>query len=161
MEDNRPAVGGFTLERDSWDRLVLVQENGERSAGVEAVRAFPISEPQYAISICDAGGRELVFIPSLQDLPASLREILEVELSQREFVPMIRRILNTPRDTEPNEWTVETDRGVTVFQLESQTDIHRNENRQVTLIDTHGIRYLIPDVQQLDPHSRRVLDRFL
>jgi len=70
--------------------------------------------------------------------------MLEIELSQREFVPIIRRILNNPPDTEPTEWKVETDRGVTVFQLESENDIHRNEAGQVTLVDAHGIRYLIP-----------------
>jgi len=50
---------------------------------------------------------------------------------------------------------------VTVFQLESENDVHRNEAGQVTLVDAHGIRYLIPDPRQLDARSRRVLDRFL
>ena len=28
-------------------------------------------------------------------------------------------------------------------------------------IDTHGVRYLIPDTRALDGHSRRILERFL
>jgi Domain of unknown function (DUF1854) len=161
MEDHKPVVGNFSLERDGWDRLVLTDETGDRYVGVEAVRAFPISDPQHAISICDSRGREIVYLPALDVLPPGIRETLEIELSQREFVPLIRRILNDPPDTEPTEWKVETDRGVTVFQLESENDVHRNEAGQVTLVDAHGIRYLLPDTRQLDAHSRRVLDRFL
>lgn len=161
MDDSRPAVGRITLERDGGDRLVLIDETGHRYVGVEAVRAFPLSDPRHAISICNSQGREIVYLDSLDELPAQIREILETALSQREFVPVIRRILNTPPETEPMEWRVETDRGVTVFQLESENDVHRTESRQVVLVDAHGIRYLIPDTSQLDPHSRHVLDRFL
>jgi hypothetical protein len=161
VETERFVAGEFTIERDGSDRLVLVDSSGRRHIGVEAVRAFPISDPQHAISICDSKGREILYIPSLDTLPTSIRETLELELSQREFVPIIRRILNCPPDTEPTEWKVETDRGVTVFQLESETDVHRNEGGRVTLVDSHGIRYLIPDPKQLDAHSRRILDRFL
>jgi hypothetical protein len=161
MDNDRSASSNFSLERDAWDRLVLVDATGQRYVGVGAVRAFPITDPQHAISMCDAHGREILYIPSLEALSASIRELLEVELSQREFVPIIQRILNDPPDTEPTEWKVETDRGVTVFQLESEGDIHRNEAGRVTLVDSHGIRYLIPDPRQLDAHSQRVLDRFL
>lgn len=161
MEEHRLVVGSFSLERDGWDRLVLTDETGYRYVGVETVRAFPVSDPQHAISICDSRGREIVYLPALEALPQGIRETLEIELSQREFVPIIRRILNNPPDAEPTEWKVETDRGVTVFQLESQSDVHRNEAGQVTFVDAHGIRYLIPDPRQLDARSRRVLDRFL
>jgi len=161
MEDHRPVVGNFKLERDEHDRLVLVDETGFRYVGVEAVRAFPISDPQHAISICDVRGRELAYLPAWDTIPSGIRETLETELSQREFVPIIRRILNHPHDAEPAEWKVETDRGVTVFQLESGNDLHRRDPNQVMVVDSHGIRYLIPDITKLDAHSRRMLDRFL
>jgi len=69
MEDHKPAVGSFSLERDGWDRLVLTDETGNRYVGVEAVRAFPVSDPQHAISICDSRGREIVYLPALDALP--------------------------------------------------------------------------------------------
>jgi hypothetical protein len=161
MDNSRTGPSTFSLERDAANRLVLVDADGERHVGVEAVRAFPISAPQRSISICDAEGRELICLATLEDLPPAIRETLEVELSQREFVPVIHRILNDPADTEPTEWEVETDRGVTVFQLESEEDLHRNEAHQVIIVDSHGIRYLISDLRVLDAHSRRVLDRYL
>lgn len=161
MDDNLLPIGKFTLARDAWDQLVLIDEADRRYSPVEAVRAFPISDAEHSISICDNEGRELVFLPSLDDLPAETREILEVELARREFVPVIRRILNDPPDTEPTEWKVETDRGITVFQLDSDSDVHRIDAVQVTIVDSHGIRYLIPNPAALDARSRRILDRFL
>jgi hypothetical protein len=161
MDESHVADRDFILERDEAERLVLVDATGERHVGGQAIRAFPVSDPQGAVSICDHAGRELVYVADLADVPAAMRELLELELSRREFVPIIQRILNTPPETEPAEWRVETDRGLTVFQLESESDVHRTGARQVILVDAHGIRYLIPDVSQLDAHSRRVLDRFL
>jgi hypothetical protein len=161
VEDQRPIIDKFELQRDHGDQLVLTDETGHRYVGVEVIRAFPLSDPEHAISICDSGGREIVHLDSLGNVSGELRRTLEAELSRREFVPIIRRILNDPPDTEPTDWKVETDRGVTVFQLDREEDVHRNDANQVTIVDTHGIRFLIPDPSGLDVHSRRVLDRFL
>jgi hypothetical protein len=161
MDNSHPVPGVLSLGRDAENQLVLVDSHGQRHSGVEAVRAFPISAPQHAVSICDADGRELAYVSSLAGLPEAMRKTLEIELSQREFVPVIRRILNNPLDTEPTEWEVETDRGVTMFQLEGEEDVHRSEANQLTVVDAHGIHYLIPDESLLDAHSRSVLDRYL
>ena len=66
-----------------------------------------------------------------------------------------------PPRTEPSLWHVETDRGVTSFEVECEDSIYRREPRQVSIVDMRGIRYLIPDSRALDARSRRVLDRFL
>ncbi|MBI5280298.1 MAG: DUF1854 domain-containing protein [Candidatus Solibacter usitatus] len=151
----------FTLSRDSFDRLVLTTGDGVAHTGVEPVRAFPLSDPGHALSLCDAEGREVAFIDDLSQLPPDLRRTLEAELAQREFVPTITRIINTPPDTEPAHWHVETDRGITTFQLDSEDYVHRHDTWHFSIVDSRGIRYHIPDARRLDHHSRRVLDRFL
>ena len=151
----------FTFERDAWQRLVMVMKSGMRYAGVEPVRAFPLSDPSRSISICDSDGREVVYLDSLDDVPAEIRASIELELSQREFVPRIKRILNHPTDAEPAQWRVETDRGVTTFHVDSTDAVRRHEPHQISIVDSLGIRYLIPDTTELDEDSRRVLDRFL
>lgn len=161
MDNQQQVVGKFTLHRDEWDQLTLADQAGHRHVGVEVVRAFPLTDPQHAISILDRNGHEIMYLESLDSLPAETREMLETALSQREFVPIIRRILNSPPDTEPTQWQVETDRGVTTFQLESENDVHRVGSSQITVVDSHGIHYVIPDIRRLDAHSRRVLDGFL
>lgn len=151
----------FTLERDSRQHLVLIDEQGERHPDVAPVRAFPLSDPLHAISICDKDGREIVYIDSFEELEPVTRATVEEALGQREFVPVILRIVGTPPRTEPSLWQVETDRGLTSFEVESEDSIYRREPRQVSVVDVRGIRYLIPDTRRLDKHSRRVLDRFL
>jgi hypothetical protein len=154
-------VTQFTLERDAFGHLIFTGEDGARVADVDPVRAFPLSDPRRHISICDSLGREICAIESLDDLDPALRAMLEAELAHREFIPVIQRILGTPAKTEPATWTVETDRGVTSFELESEDNVHRRDAHAVSIVDARGIRYEIPDTRKLDHHSRRVLDRFL
>ena len=151
----------FTFERDAWQRLVIVMKSGERHIGAEPVRAFPLSDPSMAISICDSEGREIVYLPTLDDVPAEIRAVIEQELAQREFVPRILRILNHPTDAEPAEWRVETDRGVTSFHVDSTDAVRRQDPHQISIVDSLGIRYSIPDTTKLDESSRAVLERFL
>ena len=149
------------LQHDAWGRLVLIDAQGQRHEGVEPVRDFPISDPEHWISICDAEGRELVSVKDASTLSPSVREFLERDLARREFVPLIGRIIGVPAETEPTEWEVETDRGRTRFLLNSADDVRRLGPYRALVIDTQGIRYLIEDTRQLDPASRRILDRYL
>ena len=55
---------------------------------------------------------------------------------------------------------METDRGPSTFQLNSEDDVRRIEPDQASIVDSHGVRYLIRDVRRLDATSRRILDHF-
>ena len=44
---------------------------------------------------------------------------------------------------------------------DSDNDVRRLGPNRILLVDTHGIRYLIPDTRRLDAVSRRILDRYL
>jgi hypothetical protein len=151
----------FGLSHDVWGRLVLTDADGRQHVGVEIVRAFPLSDPRHSISLCDDRGRELVWIDNLDALPAPLMAQIEDELTQREFVPIIRRVLRVSAPVEPSEWEVETDRGRTSFVLNSEDDVHELGDNRALVTDGHGIRYLIPDIERLDAQSRRLLERYL
>ncbi|MBI3836642.1 MAG: DUF1854 domain-containing protein [Planctomycetia bacterium] len=161
MNSKNGDLGDFALQNDAWGRLVLIDGNGKSHEGVEPVRDFPISDPDHWISICDAQGRELVSVKDLGAISPATREFLERDLARREFVPLIRRVVGVPADTEPTEWEVETDRGPTKFLLNSADDVRRLGPDRALVIDTQGIRYLIEDLRQLDAASRRILERYL
>jgi hypothetical protein len=166
VENNGAANGQarprpFGLRHDAWGRLVLIDAEGRQHTGVEVVRAFPISDPRHGIAICDAKGRELVWLADLDALPASLVQQIEDELTQREFMPIIHRIVKVSAPIEPSEWEVETDRGRTSFVLNSEDDVHKLDEQRALITDAHGIRYLISDIEQLDANSRRLLERYL
>jgi hypothetical protein len=149
------------LERDEQSRLVVVDATGQRHAPVEPIRAFPISEPQRWISLCDPNGREIAQIEDLNSLPVEQRELLIEELARCEFVPLIQRIESISSLAEPSEWSVVTDRGPTRFVLNSDEHVRRLGPERVLILDSHGLRYLIPNLKQLDAHSRRLLSRYL
>lgn len=161
MAEQLPDTSGFTLERDSWGRLVLKDASGKEHVGVTILRAFPVSEPHRAISICDRFGHEVAFIDAVENLPAETRGMLEAEMSRREFMPTILRILNNPRQTEPSQWQILTDRGQTTIRLEREDDVRQLDEHRVLVVDSNGIRYQVADLQKLDSHSRGVFDRLL
>jgi hypothetical protein len=140
---------------------MLTDADGRQHIGVEIVRAFPLSDPRRGISICDVKGKEVIWIGDLDALPVALARQIEEELAKREFVPIIRRILKVSAPTEPSEWEVETDRGRTTFVLNSEDDVHELDGHRALITDTNSIRYLIPDLRQLDAHSQRLLERYL
>jgi hypothetical protein len=151
----------FSLERDGWGRLVLTDAAGVRHEDVKPVRAFPLSAPDLWISICDNAGHEVLSLESLDGIDPDQRTMIEAELADREFVPVISRVLNTPPETEPSTWNVETDRGTVTFDVEGEESIHRHGAHRVSIVDSHGIRYEIRDARKMDAHSRRVLEPYL
>jgi hypothetical protein len=150
----------FQLDRDSLGQLVLIDAAGRRQAGVVPIRTFPMSDPEHWISICDSSGHEIFSVADLAELAPAARQMLEAELAQREFIPIIRRIIAASFE-EPSQWQVETDRGATSFQVSTEDDVRRADSHQVSVVDSHCVRYLIPDMRQLDGTSRRLLEHFL
>jgi hypothetical protein len=146
---------------DTLGRLVFRDAQGGEHVDVTPVRGFPISEPDYGVSICDSEGRELLWIERLTDLPAEPRATLQMELSRREFMPVLQRIVRISTNAEPCEWDVETDRGRTSFVLRSDEDVRRLDDGRSMVTDANGVSYLIPDLESLDAASRRYLERYL
>jgi hypothetical protein len=154
-------AGPFGLHTDAWGRLVLTEPGGRQHVGLTPVRAFPISAPEEGLALCDAEGREVWWVETLAELPPPVRHLLEAELGRRQFMPIIRRVLEVSAPVEPSLWTVETDRGRTTLVLNSEDDVHCLEDHRALITDAHGVRYLIPDTRALDSASRRLLERFL
>ena len=149
------------LHRNALGKLVLVAATGEVFESVVPVRAFPIQAPQGQISLVGSDGHEVVWIERLDDLPAEARSLIEEELRLREFTPVIQRLLEVSSFATPSQWTVETDRGRTSFVLKGEEDIRRLSRDVLLVLDSHGVQFLIRQLQQLDRHSRKLLDRFL
>jgi len=151
----------FQLTRNPFGKLVFNGSGGEVHTGVIPVHAFPISAPQEGISLVTSDGHELAWIAHLTDLPDATRALLQEELASREFIPEILRIRNVSSFATPSSWQVETDRGDTIFILKGEDDIRRLSHTTLLLADSNGIHFLIRDIQSLDSHSRKLLDRFL
>jgi hypothetical protein len=152
----------FHLQRNSFGRLVYSSaDDAETHEGVVPVRAFPIAAPDTGIALVSTDGRELVWIDRLSDLPEAARMLIEEELTNREFLPEIQRIVHVSTFASPSMWDVETDRGTASFVLKGEEDIRRVTQSTLLIADAHGVQYLVRDIQGLDRGSRKLLDRFL
>ena len=151
----------FSLRRDAFGRLVLTDAEGREHTGVLAVRAFPIAAPGEGVSVVDANGHELAWVPRLADLDAPRRALLAEALEQREFMPRLLRVASVSSFATPSTWQVDTDRGPTSFVLKGEEDIRRLGPGLLIVNDAHGVQYLIRDLAGMDKHSRKLLDRFL
>lgn len=150
----------FQLTRNTFGKLVFADAEGTHE-GVVPVRAFPIAAPDSGIALVDQDGHELAWIDRLTDLPADVRALLEEELKNREFLPEIKRLKHVSTFAVPSTWDVETDRGMARFILKGEEDIRRIAHDTLLIADSHGVQYLVRDVQALDNASRKLLDRFL
>ncbi|HPA17595.1 MAG TPA: DUF1854 domain-containing protein [Verrucomicrobiae bacterium] len=84
-----------------------------------------------------------------------------IDEAQREFMPVIERILGVGAVGEPAEWHVRTDRGDARICLPSEENIRVLGGHGVLVTDAHGVRFLIPDRRTLDARSRRVIACYL
>jgi Domain of unknown function (DUF1854) len=158
----RAPEDGLSLSRDAWGQLKLMDADGQYHDHVILIPLFPITDPNRWISICAANGRELVCIGDPSRLSPASRDLLIGELSVREFMPIIQRILSVSGTAEPTEWRVETDRGATRFVLQSEEHVRRlGQDEKVSIVDANGIRYLISDVRKLDSRSRRIIEWYV
>lgn len=151
----------FQLQRDSYGRLVLIAENGERHEGVTPVRAFPIAAPEEGLSLINYEGHEVGWVDAVAELPEAIRQLVEDELASREFVPEISAIPSVSSFACPSTWQVVTNRGAAQLILKGEEDIRRLSRTQLLIADANGIQFLIRDIEKLDRPSRKLLDRFL
>lgn len=161
---NHPtAHNTFQLTRNPAGQLDLVDAEGAHHRGVVPVRAFPIEAPTEGVSLVSTDGRELIWIEHLDHVPANARDLIEEELAVREFMPEIRRLLQVSTFSTPSIWDVETDRGPTQLVLKGEEDIRILPGLSTDLLinSGHGIVFRLRNLQGLDRHSRKLLERFL
>ena len=154
-------ITDFSLIRNAAGRLALTTSDGNVHDGVFPVRAFPISAPAEGLSLVGKNGHELAWVASLEALPNDTRSLIESELARREFMPEIRSISHVSSFATPSTWQVETDRGATELVLKAEDHIRRLTHNSLLITDGYGVNFLIRDIDQLDNHSRKLLDRFL
>ncbi len=152
----------FDLRRNAHGQWVCRLPDGTEHSGVQAVRAFPLNDPDEAISLVASDGTEQVFIPELSALPAERQQAVRDALSDRDMVPVIQRIVSVSTFATPSTWDVQTDRGPTRLVLKVEEDIRRLPGqRRLLITSSHGLVFEVPDRTRLDRASRRLLERFL
>jgi hypothetical protein len=142
-------------------RWFFVSAQGTQHDHVLAVRSFPVAAPEEGIALVDVDGKELLWIPHLNQLTDAVRAKVLKAMTQREFMPQILKLHGVSSFVTPSTWDIETDRGATTLLLKGEEDIRRLSGTVLLVTDGHGVQFLIRDLAQMDRHSRKLLDRFL
>ncbi len=127
---------------------------------VHPKRCFPISEPDFGISLVDTVGRERAFIRTVDGLAAPAREALRLALNDAEWFPRIEQILRVGVQTTCSTWQVVTNRGPVDFVVTDEEKVRWVRDDCYALTDEHGTTYVIPTLAGLDRASRRRFRRF-
>lgn len=142
-------------------RWFYVSAEGVRHDHVMAVRSFPVAAPSEGIALVDVDGKELLWIPHLDQVNAEARAKIQMAVTQREFMPEILKLYGVSGFVTPSTWEIETDRGRTSLLLKGEEDIRRLSGTVLLVTDGHGVQFLIRDLAKMDRYSRKLLDRFL
>ena len=101
---------------------------------------FPISQPDYGISLVDGDAREVVWIENLGDCQDAVCSLIRDELAMRDFLPVIQRIYSISGTHEPSEWDVQTDRGRVQFILNVIEDVRRLDAQRAMVTDGNNVQ---------------------
>ena len=150
----------FDLQTNDLGQLVLITTGGTRIENVRPARLFPLTDADCWVALQDGNGRELACIEDPGALTIPQQDALYLALSKRAFVPVIHSIDNIVRAADGYDWHVSTDRGPTVFHVETDECIQTLGGTRLVIIDDHNTRYLIPNLEDLDRDSKRRLERY-
>ena len=178
MSENTPNIAGQekppqpVIEKVSRDALgnlqVRVKGRADLVANARVSRCFPWSLPDTYISIRDGDGKEITMLHSLAELDNNSRAVVEEELRDKVFNPVILRVVghkrdfgaSSKRDFGVRSLTVETDRGEATFHLKSRDDVRILSPVRALFRDPDGNVYEVPNLAALDEHSREVMEEY-
>ena len=154
---------GVRARLDEKGRLWVRLPDGSEYLNARVVPAFPITRPERLFYLQDEGGSELGLLVEPRRLDRESRDIVMAQADQTYFMPRIIRILRITEEVGGVAvWYVETDRGWNRFETVPRSESVWFLGRSRVLIrDVDGNRYLIEDLDSLDPRSRRWAELYL
>jgi len=155
----------ITFRRDGGHGVEAVRPDGTAKRDIRFVQLFPLRCPGRYVSVIrrKSGSRpreELGVLRDLAELPRDQRRLVEEELRRSFFLPEIEAIREVIMAGGVDEWHVATDRGDKVlFVTDRKQSIRISEDGMIFVTDLDKCRYRIRRPADLDPLSRRLLDR--
>ena len=159
--ENTDAPRVERIERNEAGKLV-VHLVGREEPVVDArlARYFPWSLPGAYISVRDADNHELVMLKELDELDNASRAIAEHELADKIFNPKITRVISHKREFGMTTMQALTDRGRVEFQFNGRNDVRILSPTRGIFRDVDGNTLELPDLNELDPQSRKFISRY-
>ncbi|MBQ3087682.1 MAG: DUF1854 domain-containing protein [Clostridia bacterium] len=131
---------------------------GESFEMLEPHCLFPISGRNKYIVLLDSEGEQVAIIRDIEQLLPASKEALESCLKEYYMMPRILRFIEMSEKFKIWMWTCETDRGIITFEIRNHiTAVKPLYDGRILIKDANDNRYEIPDINQLDKKSRKML----
>ncbi|MBV6457395.1 MAG: hypothetical protein HONBIEJF_00503 [Fimbriimonadaceae bacterium] len=141
------------------DRLRVTVGDDRSYPTVKPVWASPIKFPGQYLALLDAKEQEIATVKDPRDLPPASLEAVKAELKRRYLTATILSVDKAKVEFGATYWHVTTERGEKDFVTQSlQENAQWMGERHLLLIDVDGNRFEIPNIDDLDLHSRELLD---
>tara|TARA_R110002049_G_scaffold4601_5_gene32546 strand:+ start:753708 stop:756611 length:2904 start_codon:yes stop_codon:yes gene_type:complete len=154
------------LTVDDWQRVSLVDEEGEHHRGVFCVRIFPARHRDKYISVrcwdSEGDAIEIGIIEDLNELRNGNRLIVQAALDRHYLLRRIRRVLKANLTHGYLDLDVETEAGPERFSMRwtASQAIDFGEQGKL-LIDTEDNRYVVEDVHALPKPDRERFQQYV
>ncbi|MDR2753226.1 MAG: DUF1854 domain-containing protein [Oscillospiraceae bacterium] len=126
--------------------------------GLEPRRLFPTSGLTKYITLLDSEGMEVAIVRDIATLMPDSREVLENSLREYYMIPKIKHFEKMTEDFGVWMWTVDTDRGRFTFEVRNHTaTVKPLYDGRVLIKDANDNRYEVPNINDLDTRSQRMI----
>jgi len=153
-------IEGPEVKLTANDKIFVDAEfyTGEKFTELELRRMFPITGLTKYIALLDNEGNEIAVIRNIDDLLPESKKAIEGCLDEYYMIPRITRFIKMSERFKIWMWTAETDKGICTFEIRNHvTAIKPLYDGRVLIKDANDNRYEIPDINQLDKKSLRML----
>lgn len=157
---------GATIRGDRFGVMHVELSDGQKFAGVWALRCFPANHEERYLSLRyrDASGREVEVgvLRDLGDWSAESREVVRRVLASRYLMHRVQRIEDVRWVQGYLRFRVRTDVGGLEFLMRNDAEHAQDYGRRgKMLIDVDDNRYVVEDVEALPAGDRRRFQRFV
>ena len=151
-----------TIERtDLYLVRVTAKKGGKVYEDLEPRRLFPVTNPDMYITLLDKDEKEVAFVRDFKELDEASADALRACFADYYRIPRITAITKSEYKFGILFWSTETDRGPVRFRISNvRHDLLRIGDR-VLIRDSNDNRYEIPDIENLDRRSKKLLFEFL
>lgn len=153
-------IEGPEIRLTENDKIFVDAEfySGEKFTELELRRMFPITGLTKYIALMDSEGNEIAVIRNLEDLMPESKKVAENCLREYYMIPRITKFIKMSERFKIWMWTAETDKGICTFEIRNHlTAIKPLYDGRVLIKDANDNRYEIPDVEQLDSRSKKMI----
>ena len=135
---------------------------GEAKGRVKLIKTYPYSLSDEYICVHDLEDNEIGIIRNLNDLSPSSGEAAKRELSNRYYCPTVTAVKSIKERMGHFYFETVVDGKDKSFTVRDITRNLRHASDEALLIfDMDGNRYIIPDLEKIEPKSRRLLEPYL